>query len=208
MGRTSKVVRTSILGIVLNLILVGFKAFVGLVSGSISILSDAFNNLSDTISSLVTIFGVIIGGKKPDKGHPHGHKHFEHLSVFIIALVILGTASALTYESMKKIAKPEVATFDVPMLIIIFAGILVKIFISIHFSRRGKKLKSHALIASGKDAMFDVVISTGTLVGALISYFFNISIDGWIGVFISVFMFESAIEIAVASLKKYKKAKK
>lgn len=207
MGRTRNVVRVSIVGILLNLLLVGFKLFVGLVSGSISILSDAFNNLSDTASSIVTIFGVIIGSKKPDEGHPHGHKHFEHLSTFIVSVLIFIAAITLIIESIKKIIEPEVANFDAPMLVIIFAGILVKIFQSWYFTHRGKKLRSHALIASGKDAFFDAIISTGTLVGALITFFFGITVDGWIGAFVSIFMLKSAIEIALESSKRFYKAK-
>lgn len=206
MGRTKSVVRVSTVGILLNILLVGFKLFVGLISGSISILSDAFNNLSDTISSIVTIFGVIIGNKKPDKGHPHGHKHFEHLSTFIISVIIFIAAVTLIVESIKKVIEPEVANFDAPMLVIIFVGILVKVFQSWYFTCRGKKLRSHALIASGKDAFFDVLISTGTLVGALITFFFGITIDGWIGAFVSLFMLRSALEISVSSLKRFRRS--
>ena len=207
MKRTRSVIRVAVVGILLNLVLAGFKAFVGLVSGSISILSDAANNLTDTISAIITIFGVILGHKKPDKKHPHGHKHLEHLSALVIAVIILITAISLIVSSVQRIITPEAANFDIQMLIIIFAGIIVKVFLSFYFTRRGKKLKSHALIASGKDAMHDVMISSGTLIGALITYLFGITIDGWIGALVSIFMLKSGLEIAVTSFKKYSKAK-
>ncbi|MBR1802348.1 cation transporter [Candidatus Saccharibacteria bacterium] len=196
MQRIKDVIKVSLVGIILNLVLVGFKAFVGLVSGSISILSDAANNLSDSISSLVTIIGVILAGKKPDKEHPYGHGKFEYVSALIIAVIIFGTGTSLLVESVRKIIIPEVANFDLPMLAIIFAGILVKIFLAKYFKIRGEKLKSDSLVASGKDALFDVIISTGTLIGALITYFSGITIDGWIGLAVSALVIKSAVEIA------------
>ena len=200
MQRIKDVIKVSLVGIILNLVLVGFKAFVGLVSGSISILSDAINNLSDTISSLVTIIGVLLAGKKPDKEHPYGHGKFEYVSALIIAVIIFGTGLSLFAESVRKIIIPEVASFDIPMLVIIFAGILIKVFLSTYFKRRGAALKSDSLVASGKDALFDVVISTGTLIGALITYFTGITIDGWIGLAVSALVIKSAVEIATDAI--------
>lgn len=204
MGRTKNVIKVSLVGIVLNLVLVGFKAFIGVVSGSIAILTDAVNNLSDSISSLVTILGVILAKKKPDKKHPKGHAHLEPASALVIAAIILVTGISLLAESVHKIISPEIANFDVSMLVIIFAGILVKVFLSRHFIKRGKALKSPSLVASGKDAMFDVIISTGTLIGALITFFFGITIDGYIGLVISALVMKSAVEIALENHKKIK----
>lgn len=207
MHRTRAVIKTSLLGILLNLILAGFKAFVGTASGSISIFSDAINNLSDSVSSIVTICGVILARKKPDKGHPHGHGHFEPVSAVVISIIIFATGLSLLYESIQKIINPEVATFSLPMLAIILAGIVVKIFISKHFINRGKTLKSSSLVASGKDAFFDVLISSGTLIGALITYFSGITIDGWISLLISAVVIKSAIEIALENYPKIKQRK-
>ena len=200
MQRIKSVIKVSIVGVILNLILVGFKAFVGIASGSISIISDAINNLSDTISSIVTILGVVLAGKKPDKEHPYGHGKFEYVSALIISVIIFGTGISLLVESVRKVIFPEVASFDVPMIIIITAGILVKIFLSSYFIRRGEALKSDPLVASGKDALFDVIISTGTLIGALITFSTGITIDGWIGLAVSALVIKSAVEIAVESI--------
>ena len=200
MQRIKSVIKVSLIGILLNLVLVGFKAFVGVVSGSISILSDAINNLTDAISSIVTILGVVLAGKKPDKEHPYGHGKFEYVSALIIAVIIFGTGASLLIASLRKMIFPEVASFDLPMLIIIFAGILVKAFLSRYFSRRGKALKSDSLVASGKDALFDVIISTGTLICALITYFFGVTVDGWIGLAVSALVIKSAIEIAIDAI--------
>ena len=200
MQRAKDVTKISLVGIVLNLVLVLFKAFVGFVSGSISILSDAVNNLSDSISSIVTIVGVLLANKKPDKEHPYGHGKFEYVSTLIIAVIIFGTGASLLLKSVKKIISPEVSKFNVPMLIIIFAGILVKVFLATYFSRRGKKLKSDSLIASGKDALFDVIISSGTLIGALVTFCFGTTIDGFVGVLVSALVVKSAIEVSVNAI--------
>lgn len=207
MHRTRAVIKTALLGILLNLILAGFKSFVGTASGSISIISDAINNLSDSVSSIVTICGVILARKKPDKGHPHGHGHFEPISAVVISIIIFTTGLSLLYESIQKIINPEVASFSLPMLSIILAGIVVKIFISRHFINRGKTLKSSSLVASGKDAFFDVLISSGTLIGALITYFSGTTIDGWISLLISAVVIKSAIEIAIENYPKIKQRK-
>lgn len=200
MQRTKSVIKTSLVGIVLNLILVGMKAFVGLVSGSISILSDAANNLSDSISSIITIVGVILAGKKPDKEHPYGHGKIEYISALVIAIIIFGTGVSFLVESVQKIFKPEVSQFDIPMVAILFVGILVKVFLGFYFKKRGEALKSDSLIASGQDALFDVVISTSTLIGAIITIGFGVTIDGWIGVVVSALIIKSAIEIAGGSV--------
>ncbi|MBP5512338.1 cation transporter [Candidatus Saccharibacteria bacterium] len=200
MQRTKSVIKTSIIGVVLNLVLAGFKAFVGVVSGSISILSDAANNFSDSISSIVTIVGTLLANKKPDKEHPYGHGKYEYVSALVIAVIIFGTGLSLLVESIEKMIRPEVAKFDVPMLVIIFVGILVKVFLGVLFTKKGKKLKSDSLVASGKDALFDVVISTGTLIGALITFIFGVTIDGWIGLAVSALVIKSAIEIATDSI--------
>ena len=102
MQRTKSVIKTSIIGVVLNLVLAGFKAFVGVVSGSISILSDAANNFSDSISSIVTIVGTLLANKTPDKEHPYGHGKYEYVSALVIAVIIFGTGLSLLIESIEK----------------------------------------------------------------------------------------------------------
>lgn len=200
MNRVKQVIKVSLIGVVTNLVLVAFKAFVGLVSGSISIISDALNNLSDAISSIVTIVGMLLAGKKPDKKHPYGYGKIEHVSALVVGLIIFVTGASLLIESVQKIVEPELASFDVPMLIIITAGIFVKFFLGRFVKKRGEALNSDSLVASGSDALFDVAISTATLAGALVTFIFNITIDGWLGLIISAFVIKTAIEIATDSI--------
>ncbi|MDO4967509.1 MAG: cation diffusion facilitator family transporter [Candidatus Saccharibacteria bacterium] len=200
MNRMKRVIKTSLVGVLTNLILVAFKAFVGLVSGSISIISDALNNLSDAISSIVTIVGMLLAGKKPDKKHPYGYGKIEHVSALTVGIIILGTGISLLVESAQKIIEPELAKFDIPMLIIITAGIFVKFLLGRFTKKRGEELNSDSLVASGSDALFDVLISTATLVGALITFIFNITIDGWLGLIISALVIKTAVEIIMDSV--------
>lgn len=195
MSRQKEVIKVSIIGIVVNLFLVGFKAFVGLVSGSISIISDALNNLSDAVSSIVTIVGMIFASRKPDKKHPYGYGKLEHVSALVIGVIIFGTGFSLIMESLNKIRQPEVADFNILMLFIIAVGVVAKLFLGLFVKKKGEKLKSGSLIASGKDALFDVLISTSTLVGALITYFFGVTIDGWIGLVISILIIKTSVGI-------------
>ncbi len=199
-NRLKEVIKVSVIGVIANLILVGFKAFVGIVSGSISIVSDALNNLSDAISSAVTIVGMLLAGKRPDKNHPYGYGKIEHISASFVGIIIFGTGASLLIESIQKIINPEIASYDIPMLIIIAAGILVKFFLGRFTKKRGEKLNSDSLVASGSDALFDVLISTSTLVGALITVIFNITIDGWIGLLISALIIKTAVEIIMGGI--------
>ncbi len=199
MDRIKSVIKVSIVGVLTNFVLVGFKAFVGFVSGSISIISDALNNLSDAASSIVTIAGMLLAGKRPDKNHPFGYGKIEHISSLVIGAIIVATGISTLTEAVAKIAEPVVAEFSIPMIVILTAGILIKLWLGLYTKRSGKRLKSEALTASGKDALFDVLISTSTLVGALISVFFHVSIDGWLGLFISALIIKTGVETVLTS---------
>ncbi|MBQ3430541.1 cation transporter [Candidatus Saccharibacteria bacterium] len=196
MNRRKEIAKTSVVGIVTNLVLVGIKTIVGLISGSISILSDALNNLTDAISSIVTIVGTTVAMKKPDKNHPYGYGKIEHLAALAIGVIIFGTGVSLIIDSVEKIIEPEVASFNLTMIFLIIIGILIKLWLGLFVQERGKKLRSGALVASGKDALFDVLVSFSTLVGAVITLLFGVTIDGWIGLIISVLILKTAIEIA------------
>ncbi len=199
MNRIKDVVKVSIIGVLTNFVLVGFKAFVGFVSGSISIISDALNNLSDAVSSIVTIAGILLSGKRPDKKHPFGYGKIEHISSLVIGVIIIGTGVSTLVESVSKIITPVVAEFDAAMIVILVAGILVKLGLGLYTRASGKRLNSEALAASGTDALFDVLISTSTLVGALISLIFNVTIDGWLGLLISALVIKTGVETAISS---------
>jgi len=195
MERTREIIKVSIRGIVINILLVIFKAIVGLAANAISVVLDAVNNLSDALSSLITIIGTKLAGKAPDKNHPYGHGRIEYLTSLVIALIVLAAGVTSMKESVEKIIEPVHAEFTVITLIVIIAGIITKFFMGRYFIAMGKKLNSGSLSASGTDASFDAIITTATLVSALFSMIADINIEGWLGAAISVFILKAGLEI-------------
>lgn len=200
MDREKSIVRVSIVGILVNLVLVAFKAAVGFVTGSIAVILDAVNNLSDALSSVITIIGAKLAGRAPDKKHPYGHGRIEYLSSVVIAILVLLAGLTSFKESVEKILHPQAANYTTASLIIIAAAVLTKYFLGRYVSKQGKKLNSQSLIASGADATFDAVLSLSTLVAAAISILFHLSVEGYLGVIISVVILKAGIEILMESL--------
>ena len=153
MERQKTIIRTSIVGIVTNILLATFKAIVGFLSNSIAIILDALNNVSDVLSSTVTIVGAKLAGKAPDREHPFGHGRVEYLSAMIIAVIILYAGGAALIEAVKKIINPTTPDYDVITLVVVIVAIVVKIVLSLYVQRVGEDVKSKSLVNSGKDAM-------------------------------------------------------
>ena len=189
------VVRTSVIGIVANLFLTGFKAFVGYVTGSIAIILDALNNLSDALSSVITIVGTRLAAKAPDKKHPYGHGRVEYITTSIISIIIMYAGATAFVESVKKILHPSVPEYNTASLVIVAVAIFVKIFLGLYVAAAGKKVKSDSLIASGKDALFDAVISVATLAAALIFIVTGISLEAPLGALISLYIVKAGFEM-------------
>lgn len=200
MERSKKIIQTSIIGILVNLVLVVFKAFVGIVAGSVAIIMDAVNNLSDALSSAITIVGAKLAGKAPDKEHPYGYGQIEYVSSVTVAVIILLAGVTSFRSSLDKIIHPEIAHYTAASLIVIAAAVLVKFALGRYVKSQGTKYHSESLIASGTDAMFDSIISLSTLIAAIITMLFNITIEGWLGVVIAIMIFKAGIEILLESL--------
>ena len=195
MNRDKKIIKISILGIIVNAILVAFKMTVGLIANSIAIILDAINNLSDAMSSIITIIGTKLSGKKPDKKHPYGYGRVEYFTSIIIAVIVLFAGITSFRESIDKILNPEDADYSVISLFIILVAVFVKFFFGRFVKKEGKKLHSGSLVASGTDAISDSVLSFSTFIAALISFFFHISLEGYLGIIISIIILKTAIEI-------------
>lgn len=193
--RSTTIVKASFIGILTNILLVIFKASIGILTNSIAILLDAVNNLSDVLSSTVTIIGAKLSEKEADKEHPLGHGRIEYLSAMIVASIILYAGITALIESIKKIISPATAEYTNISLIIMGVSIIVKILLGTYVKKIGQKVESQSLIASGKDALFDAVISTSVLATALIFMFYKISLEAYVGVLISVVIIRSGIEI-------------
>lgn len=195
MTRQEKIIKTSIIGIVVNLILVAFKAFVGIVTNSIAITLDAVNNLTDALSSIITIIGAKLAHRPPDKNHPYGYGRIEYFSSVIIAVIVLWAGITALMESWPKIFTPDVTNYSTVSLIIIAVAIVVKLALGRYVKSVGEDINSQALVASGSDALFDSILSLSTLVAALISIFFHISLEGILGVIISIVIIKASIDM-------------
>lgn len=194
-NRNKVIVRTSMIGIGANLLLVVFKAVVGLLSNSIAVILDAVNNLSDALSSIITIIGAKLAGRKPDKKHPLGHGRTEYISAFIVSAIVLYAGLTSLIESIKKIFQPETPDYSVTSLIIIGAAIIVKLLLGQFVKRQGKKVNSGSLVASGSDALFDAILSSSVLLCAILFMFTGLSLEAYVGAFISVMIIKSGIEM-------------
>jgi len=193
--RERVIVKTSFVGIVTNILLAGFKAAVGAVTGSIAVVLDAINNLSDVLSSVVTIIGTKLAGKKPDKEHPLGHGRAEYIGTMIVAAIILYAGVAAGVESIKKIINPTKPDYSLVSLIIVGTAVVVKILLGRYVSAMGKKVNSGSLIASGSDALFDAVVSASVLLSALICKFMGVNLEAYVGLLIAVFIIRAGIEM-------------
>ena len=187
--------RTSVLGILANLLLAGFKAFVGLLSNSIAVVLDAVNNLSDALSSVITIIGTKLAGRKPDKKHPYGHGRTEYITATIIAVIVLYAGITSLVESVKKIIHPEQPDYGTAALVIISVAVVVKLALSFYVKKTGKAVNSDSLIASGEDARNDAVISAATLVAAVIFLLTKVSLEAWLGAVISLVILKSGFDM-------------
>lgn len=193
--RERVIVRTSIVGIVANVLLVAFKAVVGLAANSIAIVLDAVNNLTDALSSVITIIGAKLAGKKPDKDHPLGHGRYEYLSAMVIVAIVLYAGITSLVESIRKIIEPEVADYSIVTLVIVAAAVIVKIVLGRYVSAKGKQVDSGSLVASGKDALFDAAISASVLAAALIFLATGISLEAYVGVVISGVIIKAGVDM-------------
>lgn len=198
--REKAITQTSIIGIVTNIFLAAFKAGAGLIAGSIAVVLDAVNNLTDAFSSVITILGIKLAKKKPDDKHPYGYGRIEYFSTLLIALIVFAAGAASFLESVKKIFVPMLPEYTLVTIIIIVTSVVTKLILGQFVKGRGEKYASDALVASGSDASFDAIISATTLVGAAITYFLHFSVDGILGAIISIFIVKAGIEMMTDAL--------
>ncbi len=194
-ARDRVIVRASLVGIGANVLLAVFKAGVGLMSHSIAIVMDAVNNLSDAASSIITIVGTKLAGKEADKKHPFGYGRIEYLSAMVISILVLYAGITSFTESVKKILHPETPDYGAAALVIVAAGVLVKILLGRYVKGVGERVHSDSLVNSGEDASMDAVISASTLVAALIYLFTGLSLEAWLGAVISLVIVKSGVEM-------------
>ena len=195
MDRSTQIIRTSWIGIVANVLLAGFKAVVGILANSVAIVMDAVNNLSDALSSVITIVGTKLSQRPADRKHPFGFGRIEYFSAIIIAVIVLSAGITSLIESAKKIFYPTQPEYTQTTLIVIVVAIIVKLVLGRYVKNKGEQLNSDALIASGSDALFDAIITLATLVSAGVMLLWGISLDGILGVLISMVIIKAGVEM-------------
>ena len=183
-------------GIGLNILLFAGKLAAGTLSGSIAITADAFNNLSDAGSSVVTLLGFRLAGKKPDAGHPFGHGRLEYVSGLIVAGLILLMGAELAKSSVDKILHPEAVTFSWLAAGILLASIGVKLYMYLYNRAVGKKIKSAAMSATAADSLSDTAATSAVLLAMVIGKLTNVQLDGWVGLVVALFILWSAVQAA------------
>lgn len=199
--RETAIIRTSAIGIAANIALAAFKAAVGILSNSIAVTLDAVNNLSDAISSIITIVGTKLSNKKADREHPFGHGRIEYITTTVIAAIIMYAGISSLIKSIQGIMDPVTPDYSPLSLFIIAVAVLVKIILGHYVRSIGNRVNSDTLIASGSDALFDATLSTSVLTAALIFIFAKISLEAYVGVVISGFIIKASIELLQGSIK-------
>ena len=187
---------TGIVGIFCNLFLFGIKLFAGIISSSISIIADAFNNLSDMGSSLVTMFGFRLAAKPADPDHPYGHGRFEYISAFIVSGLIFMVGFELLKSSFDKIINPSPLDLSIVSIIILAVSVAVKFFMFIYNKKIGKKIKSAAILATAQDSLNDVLTTSAILISVIIIMTTNINIDAYVGLVMSFYILWSGYKTA------------
>ena len=198
--REKAIVKTSVIGVITNVFLAVFKAAIGMISNSIAITLDAVNNLSDALSSVITIVGAKLGSKQPDKKHPLGYGRIEYISSMLVAAIVLYAGITSLVESIKKIINPETAEYSTASLIIIAVAIVVKLVLGQYVKKQGKKHNSGALTASGSDALFDAILSASVLASAIIYLVWHISLEAYVGVVIAGIIIKAGVEMMIETL--------
>lgn len=185
---------TGIVGIMLNVFLFAIKGIVGLVAGSISIVADAFNNLSDAASSIITMIGFKVASREADSEHPFGHGRSEYISGMLISVIIVYVGIELIKSSIEKIINPTGVEFSINLIIALLISVFVKLYMYTYNRNYAKKLDSPAMEATAKDSINDVFVTGLVLISALINHYLEINIDGLCGILVGLFIIKGGVD--------------
>ena len=192
-GREAAGVKASVTGIVLNTVLCAGKAAVGLLVGSVSIVADALNNLSDAASNVISLLGFKLAAKPADAAHPYGHGRYEYLASLMVAVLVLLVGFELAKGSVEKILNPEPVEFGVPLVVVLVLSIAVKGWMCLFNRQVGKAIGSGTLEAASIDSRNDVVATGAVLLAAVVSHFSHVELDGWMGLAVAGFILWSGV---------------
>ncbi len=198
--RTAYGILTSIVGVFCNIFLFGVKLTVGLIINSISVMADAFNNLSDAASSVISFVGVKLAGKPADKEHPFGHGRFEYIAALVVAFLILQVGFSLFKSSFQKVLHPEEITFNPILVGILCLSVFVKVWLMLFNRKLGKRIHSTVMLATSADSMGDVFVTSATILSTVIAGLTGWKIDGFMGVVVSIVVMLAGFRIAKDTL--------
>jgi len=184
-----------VVGIVSNIILCVMKMLIGIISGSIAIIADAVNNLTDASSSVITLVGFKLASMPEDEEHPYGHARIEYLTGLLVSIIIIIVGIELLTSSIDKIMHPVTPEFSIATILVLVLAILIKVWQALFNFSVGKKINSLTLIATGTDSRNDVISTTVVLVSLLITHFTNINLDGYVGCLVALFIIWSGIQL-------------
>lgn len=194
--RTAYGILAGIVGILCNILLFTGKLIIGLLVNSSAVITDSFNNLSDAASSIISLVGAKLVAKPADKEHPFGHGRYEYIVALAVSFIILEVAFSCFKSSFNKILHPEDLTVTTVSLIILIISVLVKIWLSLFNRHLGKKINSKVLLATAKDALGDVFVTSATIISLLIFRIFELNIDGYMGCIVAIMVFIAGVSIA------------
>ena len=191
---------SGVIGIFLNICLFTGKFIAGLITSSIAITADAFNNLSDAGSSIITLVGFKMASKPADNEHPFGHGRFEYISGFIVSMIIVLMGFEIGKSSVGKIIHPVGVTFSTISIVVLVISVIVKLWMCFFNRKLGKLINSQTMIATSMDSMSDVLATTAVIAGVLISKFFKLNIDGYLGIAVALFILYTGLSAAKGML--------
>lgn len=198
--RTSYGILSSIVGIICNIILFAVKLLIGIIINSISVTADAFNNLSDAASSIISFIGVKLAGRPADKEHPFGHGRFEYIAALAVSFLILQVGFSLFQSSFKKVLEPEEISFQPILVGILFLSVLIKLWMMLFNRKLGKRINSTVMLATSADSMGDVIVTSATIISTIVAGLTGWKIDGYMGLVVSIFVMLAGFGIAKETL--------
>ncbi|WP_066715490.1 cation diffusion facilitator family transporter [Clostridium sp. Marseille-P299] len=198
--RTAYGILASVVGIICNIFLFFIKLLIGVMIQSISVMADAFNNLSDAASSIISFIGVKLANRPADKEHPFGHGRYEYIASFVVSFLILQVGITCFKSSITKIINPQTILVRPILIVILCLSVGVKIWLALFNRKLGKKINSNVMKATAADSIGDVLITSATIISIIIGYVTELNIDGFMGIAVSIFVFISGINIARETL--------
>ncbi|MBR4541101.1 MAG: cation transporter, partial [Lachnospiraceae bacterium] len=195
-NRTAYGVLAGIVGIICNVFLFIGKLIIGLLINSSAVIADSFNNLSDAASSVISLVGAKLAAKPADEEHPFGHGRYEYIVALIVSFLILEVGFTCFKSSVDKILHPEDLSITTVALIILIVSVLIKVWLSLFNRQLGKKIDSKVLLATAKDALGDVFVTSAAICSLLIYKIFDLNVDGYVGCIVAIMVFWAGISVA------------